>query len=137
MIWRTELRVVISCNASVVDKEMDTVGLLGGKIFRELNSTFLRGDIAGKSVQATRTSIVCLDRTLEHLLPSASNVNLGSVCHERLSDHQSNACTSTSDNSRDVRDIEEGARLELVVGTLGYRLSAVYSNALGKEPAHM
>lgn len=74
-------------------------------------------------MQATRASIVCLDRAFEHLLPSASDVDLRSVCNERLCNHKADARASASDNGCDVRDIEKGARLELVVGTLGCSLS--------------
>jgi hypothetical protein len=76
-------------------------------------------------MQATRASVVCLDCVLENLLPSSCDVDLRSVGDQSLCDHQANSCSSTCNDGRDMRYIEEDARLELLVGTLGYKLSVL------------
>lgn len=121
----TEFRVVVSCDARIVDQKVDTIGLLCRKILCELNRTFLGRDVARKRMQATRASIVCLDCALKDLMSSSCDVYLRSVCHQRLCDHEANSSASSCDDGGDVGDIEERARLELFVGTLGYSMLAL------------
>jgi len=129
----TELRVVIPRNTGVVDQQMNTVGFLSREVLCELNRAFLGRDVAGERMQATGASVVCLDCVLEDLLSSSCNVDLCSVRDQSLCDHEANACASTGDHGCDVGDIEEGARLELFVGTLGYSALAMARSGCSNE----
>jgi len=129
----TELCVVVPRNAGVVDQKVDTVGLLGREVLCELNRTLFCRNVAGERIQATGASVVCLDCVLKDLLSSSCNVDLCSVRDQGLCDHEANACASTCDHRGDVGDIEESARLELFVGTLGYSKLAMAKSDLSNE----
>jgi len=103
---RTKFCVVIPRNACIVDQKVDAIRLLGRKVLCELNSTLSCRNVAGKRMQATRASVVCLDCVLEDLLSPSGDVDLRSVRDEGLCDHEANACASAGDDGGDVRDIE-------------------------------
>lgn len=120
----TELCVVISRNASVVDQKMKAVGLLALQILGQLDGPLLVTDVARQCVQATRSCVICLDSAFEYFLASTSDVNLGSVCNQGLSYHESYASATTGHNGSKVRDIEQRGSLQLLIGALSCLLSA-------------
>ena len=99
--------------------QVNAVRLLGLQVLRELDSTLFGGDVTRQRVQATGASVVFFDSTLEDFLSASSNVDFGSIGDKGLCDHQADAGAASSDYCCDVRDIEQDAGLELVVGTLG------------------
>jgi len=117
----TELGVVVSGDTGVVHKEVDSVRLLCLQVLRKLDSTLLGRNVTRESVQATRSGVVFLDGALKDVLASARYVDLRTIGYESLCDHEADAGPSSCDDCCDVRDIEQDAGLELVIGTLGGR----------------
>lgn len=68
----------------------------------------LRNDLSG-------TSVVFLHYGIQSLLASSSDIDLGSIGNQSLSDHQANASATTSNDSDKAIDSEELRGFELFV----------------------
>lgn len=113
--WRTELGVVIPGNASVVDKQLDAVGLLLLHLFCQLYAAILATHVAWQSVDAARTRVVELDSIVQHLLSSTCDVYLRTVGHKGLCDHQTNTSSAARYYGGEEGAVEEAGGLDLVI----------------------
>jgi len=111
----TELGVLVSCNTGVVDEQLNTLWLLLLNLLDQSLDVILVADISGQWQDLARSGAVLLDGVLQLVLASTGDVDLGSVCNECLGDHETNAGSTTSDDSGDMGDVEKSVSGELMV----------------------
>lgn len=64
----------------------------------------------------SRTGVVLVDNVFQGLFATAGDVDFGTIGHQCLCDHQSYACSSTSDDRSEPGHIEKLVELEVFVG---------------------
>ena len=110
-----ESSIVISCDAGIVDKQMDPLWLFARQFLCQALDVVFAGYVAWKCNDLARSRIVLLHHLVQGLLATSCNVDFGTVGDEGLGDHEADTGSPAWDYGRKIGYVEKFGGLELVI----------------------
>ena len=99
---------------------MDTLWLLLADLLRQTDGFILGAHITREDVDTSRSLTINLLSLLKNFGSTTSDVNLGSIGYQGLSNHQANARGTGCNDSSDMRNVGQGTSREVVIIRLVY-----------------
>ena len=110
-----EFGIVVHRNASIVDEQMNPLGLFASQLLYQTLDFVFTGNVAWKGNDLAGTGIVLFHHLIQGLLATSGDVDLGTVGNQCLSDHEADSGSSASDYGRKGGYIEEFGGFEFLV----------------------